>query len=195
MTEVVDNIGSLIERHTSRRGFLARVVTAGAVASVGPIRFLVRPDAAQALLPSACNSGAVCQAQGYSEFCASINNAGSNTCPSGSFVGGYWKCSNYGGSGYCDPQNVRYYVDCNIDNADRAYYGCALGSCDCRLQNWHQWQYGNCNTSRPGYGTSWVKCRQVKCQSPTIDYPGCSSNYQLDNNTCNHHACCCNSYV
>ena len=192
MTRVVENIGSIIERNTSRRGFLARVAGAGAVAAVAPVRFLIRPDAAEALLPSACSSSSLCN-DGYSEFCASING-GNNWCPDGTFVAGYWKCSNYGGNGYCDPQDVRYYVDCNITAADRVYYGCANETCSCRRQNYNQFQYGNCNTGHAGYGSSYVKCRHVKCHNPSLDY-NCSTSHTTDNNTCGHHACCCNPYV
>jgi hypothetical protein len=194
MTQLVEQVGSAIERRTSRRGFLTRVVAAGAVASLGPIKFLVRPDAAQAILPDACPSGSKCR-DGWTEFCAAIQDRGSNTCPSDTFVGGYWKCSNYGGNGYCDPQDVRYYVDCNILAKDRVYYGCALKDCSCRVQNYNQFQYGNCNTGKAGYSTSYVKCRQVKCHNPAQDYAGCGTNYVVENATCGHHACCCNAYV
>lgn len=135
---MVDKASGVLEKRTSRRGFLIRLTIAGSAITVGPLRYLLRPGTAYASVTchcpnfswassqvtctctggssctySACegNGGECCD--GYTTFCCSINN-GSNSCPSGSFVGGWWQCDQ---SPYClDPhgfETVRYYIDCN----------------------------------------------------------------------------------
>ena len=89
--------GSLLERRTSRRGLLARAALAGSAMAVAPLRYLLRPVSAWAVIhPHLCGSG-LC-ADGYTAFCCEINE-GKNVCPSGTFIGGWWKCTRYTGSG------------------------------------------------------------------------------------------------
>ena len=75
--------------------------------------FLLRPVSAQALVNCVnCNSGSRC-CDGYTEFCCTIND-GVNACPSNTFIGGWWKCTNNAGAGACHKEGVRFYIDCNI---------------------------------------------------------------------------------
>ena len=62
-------LGGLIERRTSRRGLIARSALAGAAFAVAPIRYLVRPGTAWAVLGSGdCPGDSLCN-DGYSAFC------------------------------------------------------------------------------------------------------------------------------
>lgn len=186
MTKVVDQLGTFLERRTSRRSLLAKSAAAGAAIAAGPLKFLLYPANAAAVGPGNC-SGGTCGPDGYTEFCCSVFSVGNN-CPANTYYGGYWKCTNYTGGGYCSSVNVRYYVDCN------APYGtywdhCANEDCNCRVQAHNNFQYGNCNTGHAGYSSSYVVCRKVLCHNPAADTSHCNYNTPSDNNTCNHGAC------
>jgi hypothetical protein len=185
MTTFTDRVGDLLEARTSRRGLLARSAAVGAVFAAGPLRFLLYPSEAAAIGPGNCG-GHAC-ADGWTEFCCSVFAVG-NDCPANTYYGGYWKCTNYTGGGYCFSVNVRYYVDCN------APYGtywdhCANEDCDCRVQAHNNFQYGNCNTDHAGYSSSYVVCRKVLCHNPASDTSHCNFSTPPRDETCGHHSC------
>jgi hypothetical protein len=183
-------VGGLLERRTSRRGVLARAAVAGSAFAVAPVRYLVRPGTAEAVIhPSQCGPNARCN-DGYTAFCCEIE-AGRNTCPENTYVAGWWKCTDYRGSGLCHGQGFRYYVDCNRVPGHRFAGGChcALGDCHRRVVDCNHFRYGQCNTQV--HGTTEVACRLVLCQNPS-QVPGmnCNATEMVDNRTCGHEAGC-----
>ena len=109
---LADALGALLERRTSRRGVLARAALAGSAFAVAPVRYLIRPGTAWAVIrPGRLPAGPECS-DGYTAFCCEIE-AGRNTCPENTYVAGWWKCTDYQGSGLCHGQGYRYYLDCN----------------------------------------------------------------------------------
>ena len=108
---LADSVGGLLDRRVSRRSALSRAALAGSAFAVAPVRYLVRPGTAWAVIgPGNCASG-LCL-DGYTAFCCEIER-GQNTCPAGSYVAGWWKCTNYQGGGLCHQEGVRYIIDCN----------------------------------------------------------------------------------
>lgn len=188
--KLVDSASGALERGTSRRGFLSRAALAASAFAVAPLRYLVRPVSAWAVIgPGNCPSGSRCQ-DGYTEFCCTIHN-GQNSCPSYSYIGGWWKCTNYRGSHLCGAQNVRYYVDCNVKPGHRMPGGChcANGRCSERRVGCNVFRYGQCNTQVGGVTA--IACRVVVCTNPaTIPSFNCNATYAQDNATCGHEAGC-----
>lgn len=175
---------------TSRRGFLARVAMVGSALSVAPLRYLLRPESAWAVIrPGNCSSGSKCQ-DGWTEFCCSINH-GENACPSWSYIGGWWKCTHYSGNNLCGAEKVRYYLDCNVKPGEQAPDGChcAKGTCGERRVACNVFRYGQCNTQIPGRTA--VGCRVVVCTNPA-QIPGfnCNGTYMQENAVCNQDAGC-----
>jgi hypothetical protein len=183
-------LGGLIERRTSRRGLLARSAVAGAAFAVAPIRYLVRPGTAWAVLRSAdCPPDSLCR-DGYSAFCCEIQH-GDNRCPAGTYVAGWWKCTDYRGGGLCHEQGVRYYLDCNRIPGVHFPGGCqcANGTCHHRVIDCNQFRYGQCNTDVPE--TTEVVCRLVICQHPaTVPALNCNATLMIDDRVCHHEADC-----
>jgi hypothetical protein len=187
---MAEALGSLLERRSSRRGVLARAAVAGAAFAVAPVRYLVRPGTAWAVLrPEGCPPGSRCR-DGYTAFCCEIAH-GNNRCPEGTYVAGWWKCTDYRGSGLCSDQGYRYYVDCNRTPGADFPGGCQCANEDCgqRRIDCNQFRYGQCNTQV--HGTTEVACRLVICQHPG-EVPGlnCNSTEMIDDNTCTHDAGC-----
>jgi hypothetical protein len=180
---LADSAGSLLERRTSRRGLLARAALAGSAMVVAPLRYLLRPISAWAIIhPHLCGSG-LCS-DGYTAFCCEINN-GKNVCPSGTYIGGWWMCTRYSGGGLCAAQGVRYYLDCNHLPGTAAFCRCANGTCAERRTDCNVFRYGQCNTQIGGVTA--IACRVVVCQNPsTIQGFNCSSSVAVDDNTCSH---------
>jgi hypothetical protein len=190
MTErLTHEAAGLLERRTSRRGVLARAALAASALTVAPLRYLLRPGTAWAAIsPSGC-SGGLCT-DGYTAFCCEINK-GRNTCPKHTYIAGWWKCSAYRGSGLCEPQGVRYIVDCNRIPGDDFPGGCqcANGSCSNRRVDCNHFRYGQCNTQVAG--TTEVACRLVVCENPSrIPDFNCNSTVKYDDATCGHEAGC-----
>jgi hypothetical protein len=183
-------IGDLIERRTSRRGLIARSALAGAAFAVAPIRYLVRPETAWAVLRSGdCPSGSRCN-DGYSAFCCEIQH-GDNRCPAGTYVGGWWKCTDYRGGGLCHAEGVRYYLDCNRIPGVGFPGGCqcANGDCSNRVVDCNLFRYGQCNTDVAI--TTEVVCRLVICQNPaSVAGLNCNGTLMINNHTCTHEAGC-----
>jgi hypothetical protein len=182
--------GSLLERRTSRRGLLARGTVAAAALAVAPLRYLLRPVSAWAVVaPGGCPSGSLCN-DGFTEFCCQITG-GENSCPPYSFMGGWWKCSHYGGSRLCGEEGKRYYIDCNVKPGHHAPGGChcADGTCSQRRVACNVFRYGQCNTQVGG--TTPIVCRVVTCVNPaTIPGFNCNPTVMYDNSTCGHEADC-----
>jgi hypothetical protein len=183
-------LGGVLERRISRRGALARAAVAGSAFAVAPVRYLVRPGTAWAVItPQHCGQHARCN-DGYTAFCCEIEH-GNNRCPAGTYVAGWWKCTDYKGRGLCHVEGVRYYLDCNRTPGQVFPGGCqcANGRCSNRVVDCNQFRYGQCNTQI--HGTTEVVCRLVICQNPaTVDGMNCNGTQMVDDNTCNHDAGC-----
>jgi hypothetical protein len=183
-------LGGLIERRTSRRGLIARSALAGAAFAVAPIRYLVRPGTAWAVLGSGdCPGDSLCN-DGYSAFCCEVQH-GHNRCPAGTYVGGWWKCTDYQGGGLCQEHGVRYYLDCNRIPGVGFPGGCqcANGNCNERVVDCNLFRYGQCNTDVAT--TTEVVCRIVICQNPaTVAGLNCNGTLMIDNAVCAHEAGC-----
>jgi hypothetical protein len=187
---IATSIGALLERRLSRRGALARAALAGSAFAVAPVRYLVRPGTAWAVItPDSCPPDSKCN-EGYTAFCCEIEHL-DNTCPPDTYVAGWWKCTAYDGGGLCHEQGVRYYMDCNRVPG-RSFPGacqCALGDCGRRRVDCNQFRYGQCNTQVKG--TTEVVCRLVICQNPaTVKGLNCNATEMIDDNTCIHDARC-----
>ena len=183
-------LGGVIERRTSRRGLLARSALAGAALAVAPIRYLVRPETAWAVLTSAdCSGDSLCS-DGYSAFCCEIEH-GHNRCPAGTYVGGWWKCTDYRGGGLCAEEGVRYYLDCNRVPGVRFPGGCqcANGDCSHRVVDCNLFRYGQCNTDVTI--STEVVCRLVICQNPaTVAGLNCNGTLMVNNAVCGQEGDC-----
>ncbi|MDQ6842100.1 MAG: hypothetical protein M3025_06730 [Actinomycetota bacterium] len=182
-------LGRLLERRLSRRGALSRAAVAGSAFAVAPLRYLLRPGTAWAVIgPGNCSSG-LCT-DGYTAFCCEIEH-GRNTCPESTYIAGWWKCTSYTGGGLCQAAGVRYYIDCNRVPGHVFPGGCqcARGDCGRRRVDCNHFRYGQCNTQIAG--TTEVVCRLVICQSPAHT-PGwsCNATEKVDDNTCSHEAPC-----
>lgn len=190
MTGLVRSTAEALERRTSRRGFLARAAVVGSALAVAPLRFLLEPVSALAAVvrPYDCAGGRC--ADGWTEFCCTINH-GLNTCPPYSFVGGWWKCTDYRGRKLCADAGVRYYLDCNRLPGHSVPGGChcAKGECDRFRVGCNVFRYGQCNTQIAE--VTEVVCRVVVCEHPaSIPSLNCNSSFKLNNWTCGHEAPC-----
>ncbi len=188
--KLADSVGSLLERRTSRRGVLARAAVAGSALAVAPVSYLIRPQSAWAVIaPTDCPPGAKCN-DGYSAFCCEIED-GLNTCPENTYVAGWWKCTDYRGSGLCHGQGYRYYLDCNRVPGHNfpGRCQCARGDCHRRRIDCNRFRYGQCNPQVSG--TTEVVCRLVICQHPArVPGLGCNGTEMVDDNTCVQEADC-----
>jgi hypothetical protein len=184
---LIGDAGSLLERRTSRRGLLGRVALAGSAMAVAPLRYLLRPVSAWAVIDPGSCSGGLCT-DGYTAFCCEIND-GKNVCPPGTYVGGWWMCTHYTGRSLCAAEGVRYYLDCNHLPGTTADCRCANDTCAERRADCNVFRYGQCNTEIPGITP--IACRVVACQNPsTIDAFNCSASVAVDDNTCTHEWSC-----
>ena len=186
---LVSASATFLEQRISRRSALVRIAVAGSAFCIAPLRYLLYPGSALAVIaPSSC-AGGECT-DGYTAFCCEINQ-GLNECPSGTFPGGWWMCTDYRGRQLCASQGVRYYVDCNA-LPGRPFPGgcvCANNSCDNRRVNCNIFRYGQCNTHIGGVTA--VVCRMVTCQNPgSIPALNCSSSVAVDDAVCADEAPC-----
>lgn len=167
-------------RSPTRRGFLAAATVGGAALAVNPWDYITKPVDAYA---SVCGPGAECN-DGWSVMCCTIHN-GHNTCPAGTFAGGWWKADR---SSYCGGA-ARYYIDCNAKPGSNFICHCNKTTCDHRRVACNIFRYGQCNTQI--HGTTAVVCRQISCRPPWQLYPGhCGTSSATDNNTAEHTAPC-----
>jgi hypothetical protein len=177
---LVNRLANLGSRKASRRSLLAAATLSGTALAVNPWGYLTRPQSAYA---SVCGPGASCGA-GWSAMCCSINS-GRNTCPPGTFAGGWWKADR---SSFCGG-HARYYIDCNAKPGHHFTCHCNQSNCDHRYVACNIFRYGQCNTQI--HGVTAVVCRQISCTPPWRLYPGhCGTSSATDNNTRLHNAPC-----
>jgi hypothetical protein len=178
-----------LERRITRRMALQRVALVGSALAVAPLRYLLYPGSAMAAIgPRDCGGG-LCT-DGYTAFCCEINN-GLNSCPEGTFAGGWWMCTDYAGRLLCAEQGVRYYVDCNAIPGAGFLGGCrcAGGTCKERRVACNVFRYGQCNPHVRGVTA--VVCRMVMCENPsTVPALNCGSSLAVDDAVCGHEAPC-----
>jgi hypothetical protein len=186
---LVDSSARLLEARFSRRSALTRIAVAGSALAVAPLRYLLYPGTALGVVvPGSCRDG-LCT-DGYTAFCCEINQ-GLNTCPAGTFVGGWWMCTDYRGHQLCQGAGVRYYIDCNNLPGQPFPGGCRCANDDCRhrRQACNVFRYGQCNTQIKG--TTTVVCRVVTCERPNrIPELNCNSTLMIDDAVCGHEAGC-----
>ena len=191
MTEgLVDAVSRALERGGSRRSFLSRLALVGSALAVGPVRYLVRPGTAHARVTcSSCGPGAAC-CDGWTTFCCTFT--GENVCPENTYAGGWWKCTSYSGSRYCEDEGVRYYIDCNLIPGHRCDGGCRCSEDRCKNRRTCcvNFRYGNCDTDIDQVTP--VVCRVMTCRNPCRfeAYEACSCSGPVDNRTCRHEAGC-----
>jgi hypothetical protein len=187
--EVFERTVEALARRFSRRTFLQRFATAASAAAVAPVAFATRPIPARTLIScSNCSQGARC-CDGWTTFCCVING-GRNSCPNDTYMGGWWKCTNYTGEGACHAEKVRYYLDCNRTPGFSCPGGChcANNNCGNRSTCCNHFRYGQCNTEI--LGVTEVVCRVVTCVNPSDLFVNCNSTLHIDNATCSHEADC-----
>jgi hypothetical protein len=180
---------AMLDRRVSRRRLLQRAAVAGSAIAVAPVRYLTRPLSPLAVITCSDCSGSDACCDGWTAFCCTING-GDNSCPSNTFMGGWWKCTNYAGSQLCDAQNVRYYIDCNRTPGTTCDEGChcAKDSCGNRSTCCNVFRYGQCDTEITD--TTEVVCRMVTCVNPSTLFVNCNATLFVDDNTCSHEAPC-----
>jgi hypothetical protein len=186
---LVDGSARALEARFSRRTALTRIAVAGSALAVAPVRYLLYPGTALGVVvPGSCKDG-LCT-DGYTAFCCEIHS-GLNTCPAGTFVGGWWMCTDYRGHQLCQGSGVRYYIDCN-NLPGRPFPGgcrCADDDCSHRRQACNVFRYGQCNTHIKG--TTTVVCRVVTCEKPSqIESLNCNATLMIDDAVCGHEAGC-----
>ncbi len=191
---LVDGVARRMGRRTDRRSFLAATATVGSAMVVSPLRYVLRPVAAQDLI---CGPANECS-QGWTVFCCSIHD-GRNTCPPGTVAAGWWKADQ---SPFCGGA-ARYYLDCNAS----CHPGCGCGpsgicgshchdwtcscgqtGCDRRRIACNAFRYGQCHQEIPCVGP--VVCRVVSCVPPWQWYPACTAEVATANATRFHTAPC-----
>jgi hypothetical protein len=186
---LVSASAQMLERRFSRRGLLVRLAAVGSALTVAPLRYLLYPGSALAAIsPDQCAGGAC--TDGYTAFCCQINH-GFNSCPTGTFPGGWWMCTDYPGRNLCAAQGVRYYVDCNALPGQESPGGCrcANGTCDEQRVACNIFRYGQCNPQIGGVTA--VVCRMVVCENPSqISELHCSASLAVDDSVCEQDAGC-----
>jgi hypothetical protein len=198
---LVEKASTLLRTRSNRRDFLTTAAVVGSALTVAPKKYVLEPVSAYtavcACLGQDCPCGSLCCADGYHEFCCTINK-GQNTCPAGSFAGGWWKAD---GSMYCN--GPRYYIDCvglctkcNQDcsqghyctNCDTLTCGCANGDCNNRRSGCRTFRYGQCHQEIACSGK--IACRIVSCTPAWLLENSCTNSSATDNHTANHTAEC-----
>ena len=165
----------LSRRGLTRRSFLTRSAVVGSALALDPTGLLLRPRTAYA---SVCGE-ATEFSEGWSAFCATVNNNGGNVCPSYSYAAGWWKIDN---STFCSGR-ARYIVDCNRKPNDTCNCHAADGQCDHRRVCCNNFRYGQCNTHISG--TTEVVCRIVLC-TPPWEWGNCTTTSRTSNTTRTH---------
>jgi hypothetical protein len=188
---MVNKAAGLLDRKSSRRGFILGSAMVGSAVAVAGCVPATQPGSLYKRITDC--AGGLCT-DGYTEFCCTINN-GVNACPSGSFIGGWWR-ADY--SSFCN--GTRYYMDC-MQNCCGPAQGngfcagcteckCASG-CDTRRVYCNYFRYGQCHQEIGITGP--IACRVVTCTPPyTIADYACSTVAAVDNSTAEHapaHGC------
>jgi hypothetical protein len=197
----VDSVSAFLARHSDRRGFLRKSALVGTALAAAPTSYVLRPQSAYAAVCSCSGSSCACGSRccdGYTEFCCTLTG-GANRCPPGSIMAGWWKAD---GSGFCGPNQPRYYMDCNASCGDcgcgasglcggecsGTRCGCANGSCGNRKSGCTRFRYGQCNQAVRCVGP--IICRVVSCSTPWTFDASCTTAVATDNNTRFHDAPC-----
>ncbi len=184
---------------SSRRSFLTRAAMVGTALVVAPKEYVLRPLSAMEAICGCANTNCPCGApccNGFTYFCCSIND-GLNVCPSGTFIGGWWKAD---GSTYCS--GPRYYMDCNAycscqtvnyenfcdPSCDGLTCECALGSCANMAVGCNQFRYGQCHQEIAISGR--ILCRVITCVPPWEIDGTCTQTLAVDDSTAEHNAPC-----
>ncbi len=197
---LVEKATALLDRRSSRRDFLTKTAVVGSALTVAPIRYILRPDPAYALVVSPtrqCPPGSVCYGDAFAAMCCALNE-GVNACPVGTISGGWWKAD---GSVYC--AGPRYYIDC-VAECVRCTTGCetgfcptcdTLGQCDCAKGDCNErrtacrtFRYGQCNQDVACVGR--LSCRVVSCTPAWLLDPSCTTSSATDDTTANQTAPC-----
>ena len=201
---LIDRSSAILDRGTTRRGFLTHTALVGSALAVAPVSYVLRPQTAYATIcscnGSSCNCTDMC-CDGYTEFCCTLT--GSNSCPPGTIAAGWWKADN---SGYCDVDGAskpRYYIDCNSGCSDGCGCGssgvcsqscsesackCGNGDCGNRKTGCTGFRYGQCNSHIECVGR--IVCRVVTCTPPWDWEETCSTASATDNYTRFHNRPC-----
>lgn len=167
---------------------------AGSAVAVSGADYVLRPVSAYAAV---CGGESSCH-EAWTAMCCTIGD-GVNTCPPGSFAGGWWKAV---GANLCGGK-ARYYVDCQAEcTGCRCAPGshfcgercwncrphCAdHGTCDNRRVCHNVFRYGQCERDRHCAGP--VLCRAVSC-TPPWKWANCSTAAATDQATVSHSAPC-----
>jgi hypothetical protein len=181
---------NVMDRKVSRRSVLVKTAIVGSALAVGPIRYLTRPVSAEATITCAnCSSGSLC-CDGWTAMCCQINPGNGNYCPPGTYRGGWWKCTNYKGTQLCNPENVRYIVDCNLIPGTSCTGGChcADDKCANRGTCCNVFKYGQCHVEVTTITA--IVCRMIRCRNPCELWADCNCTTKVDDNTCTHEAGC-----
>ncbi len=195
-TALTDRAAAIVERRTSRRGFLGRTAVVGSALTVAGPTFVLRPIGAYAAVTRThcadCGSGLCCD--GYTEFCCHVRDDGVNDCPPGTLLAGWWKVDN---SDFCFG-TARYYMDCNKESpgcgcggsgvCQDDYSQCGCIDCQSRKDSCTVFRYGNCHNDVACVGP--IVCRVVTCTKPWEIEPTCSQVPRTDENTRHHHRPC-----
>ncbi|MEO0492979.1 MAG: S-layer homology domain-containing protein [Actinomycetota bacterium] len=200
---VVDTLSRIVDRRSSRRGFLSKSAMGATAIAVAPAAYVLRPTTAHAAICSCQGLDCDCLdgcCDGYTDFCCFLS--GENLCPPGTIVAGWWKAD---GSGFCDIDGPRprYYLDCNLPCDDgcgcdgsgvcesectSADCRCAGGDCHSRAVDCTRFRYGQCNQHVPCVGP--IACRIITCVPPWDWDPSCTTEVATDNNTRFHDRPC-----
>ena len=194
---LTERVSGLLDRTTSRRGFLARTAVVGSAVAVDPLEYILHPGTAYASVcrcgDPACGCDSPC-CDGYTEFCCTMH--GSNTCPSGTFAGGWWRAD---GSDFCGG-GPRYYIDCHGEcptssgaagfcpTQDGLTCECANGDCNNRVAGCVQFRYGQCHQEIAQSGR--IACRVVTCTPAYLLDNACTTTAMYDDYTANHNRPC-----
>jgi hypothetical protein len=194
-TTLTDRAAALVDRRTSRRGFISKTAVVGSALTVAGPTYVLRPGTAYAAVCSclgrSCDCSSLC-CDGYTEFCCAIY--GENSCPPDTLLAGWWKVDN---SSYCNGA-ARYYMDCNKQSpacscGSSGVCGgsdtrCQCRSCGNRKDGCTVFRYGNCNNHVACVGP--IMCRVVTCTKPWELEPSCTTVARTDDNTRYHHRAC-----
>jgi hypothetical protein len=201
---LVDRLATALPRRFNRRGFLARTAVVGGALATDPLSYVLEPTTAYAAVcnckGSACECGSLC-CDGYTEFCCTIT--GSNTCPAGTVVAGWWKADT--APQFCG--GPRYYMDCNAQcggcgcganglcsgGCSGTGCGCANGDCNNRAAGCNAFRYGQCNQGIACLGP--IVCRVVTCVPPWAIEPSCTTVTRVDEYTAGHDRPCLHQVV
>ena len=175
---------ALLDRPLTRRSLLGKIATAASALAVAPLRYALRPGDALSVISCGNCSGSKACCDGYTVFCCTLT--GVNACPTNTYLGGWWKCTNYTGNGPCAGEGVRYYMDCNAIPGTACGVGCHCAHDDCTYRSTccNIFKYGQCHTEF-GEVTA-IACRVITCVNPCTIYAACDCTYKEDNSTCSH---------